>query len=153
MSEPTLSGLGDDELIAIGLELARITHDVPYPRAANWAAFQSWRVTAELLRRAKQEPDPMPPITSLSDLGPMELRRLRDRVHVVSALEGADGEDGVAAQWWRAIYKQIVAAIDNRERNADELRAHIEARRAEGPVDHDHRGLPCWPEISNPPET
>lgn len=141
---------GDDEAIAVGLEMARIAREVPYPRAAAWARFQAWRITGELLRRCGQVNFPAPEIIELSDLAPKELRRLSDRLDVLATLEAADGEDSAVARWWRTLHRQLVATLDGRERNADALRSWIEARRRARPIGTpgDIGGLPSWRAIS-----
>jgi hypothetical protein len=150
MTEPTLADLGNDELLGIGRELAEMSRQIPYTRAANWAGRWALRFANELERRAGTDPDPLPAIVTLSDLGPRELRRLADRVHVLAALEAADGDDGPAARWWRALHARITAAIDARERDAEPLREWMHSH----PINRDvPTGTPTWREVSGPPDT
>jgi hypothetical protein len=145
MTDPQLADLGDAEVEAIGRELAAMSTQLPYTRAANWAGRWALRFANELERRAGTDPDPLPAIVTLSDLGPRELRRLADRVHVLAALESADGEDGPAARWWRALHARIVAAIERRERDAEPLREWMSAH----PINRDvPTGTPTWREVS-----
>lgn len=159
MDNPTLQELGDDELIATGRELARITHDVPYPRPAQWAGYQAFLVMNETLRRVGEGPLPMPDypegIRTLSDLAPRELRRLHDRLSMVAALEGADGEDSAVARWWAHHCRRVAATLDARDSDAEPLRRWIAARRTERPHGSpgDTTGIPPWSEASRQDES
>lgn len=143
--EPTLRDLGDDDLTATGLELGKISTQVPYRQASAWAARWALRAANELERRAGLSPDPLPAIVMLSDLGSRELRHLRDRVHVVATLEATDG-DSPAARWWAALHARIVRVLDTRHSDAEPLRAWM----SEHPITHDTTGLPTWREVSGP---
>ncbi|ETB27698.1 hypothetical protein [Mycobacterium avium] len=73
----------------------------------------------EILRRVSEPRLPMPEyksgIRALSDLGLSELQRLHDRLSVVAALEGADGEDSAAARWWDYQCRRVAATVDARQ--------------------------------------
>ncbi|BBZ44735.1 hypothetical protein [Mycobacterium parmense] len=147
--EPTLADLDDGEAFVIGRELAAISNDVPYPQAQAWARHKAWLIAEELDRRIGSPSPPRPELVTLSDLAPVHLRRLADRVGVVAALEAADGEAGPAARWWRALHARIVAAIENRERDAAPLRQWLH----EHPVSHEvPADTPTWREISGLPD-
>lgn len=142
--DPTLADLGDDELTATGLELGRLSNQVPYRQASAWAARWALRAANELERRAGTPPDPLPAMVMLSDLGSRELRHLRDKVHVVATLEATDG-DSPAARWWAALHARIVRALDTRHSDAEPLREWM----SEHPISHDTTGLPSWRDISS----
>ncbi|KZS61222.1 hypothetical protein [Mycobacterium pseudokansasii] len=155
--EPKLSALTDRELDALASEFVILAHIWDHPKLAGWGRRQAWLVMAEIARRCGTDPGgPTPEIIQLADLPTSEQKALRDLFEGLAELDEIEDPERPFARWLRAMHRRIGAAVEARQREADQpespLRRWIAERRRERPhgTPGDTTGLPPWPEIGNP---
>ncbi|EUA11442.1 hypothetical protein I546_3105 [Mycobacterium kansasii 732] len=158
MNDPTLSTLTDRELDTLAAEFVILANIHDHPRLAGWGRRQAWLIMAEMAERCGADPGLTPEIVQLNDLPTSEQKALRDLFEELAEVDEIEGPDRPFARWLRAMHRRIGAAVEARQREADQpdslLRRWIAERRRERPCGQrgDTTGLPSWPEVSEPSE-